>query len=100
MPLDAIVAKIEKRLDTLEAKPHSPSAVRELIVRLDAKITAAQEKGYGIAEIVDLITECGFTANPDDLKKNLAQALERKRKKAPARRGKPRARKTAPQTKP
>jgi hypothetical protein len=94
--LDVVIAKVEKRLDALEVKPSSPKAVRELITRLDAKITEAQEKGYGVAEIVDLITECGFAADPDHLRKNLAQALESKRKRAPAQRGKPRARKAAP----
>jgi hypothetical protein len=96
MSLDVVIAKVEKRLDALEVKPSSPAALRELIARLDDKITAAQEKGYGIAEIVELVVGCGFDANPDDLKKNLTQALESKRKKTSTRRGKPRAKKTAP----
>jgi S-adenosylmethionine/arginine decarboxylase-like enzyme len=100
MSLDAVITKVEKRLDALEVKSSSPKAVRELVTRLDAKITEAQEKGYGVTEIVDLITECGFTADPDHLRKSLTQALESKRKKAPAQRGKPRARKTTTRTQP
>lgn len=96
MSLDALIAKVEHRLDSLEVKPSSPSALRELLTRLDTKITEAQEKGYGIAEIVELIVGCGFATNPDDLKKQLTLALENKHKKPQPKRGKARVRKTTP----
>lgn len=85
MPLEDLIAKVEKRLDTLEAKPSSPKAVRELITRLDAKITEAQEKGYGISEIVDIVIECGFNLKRDEFEKQLAQTLKGKPKKTSAR---------------
>ena len=97
MSLDALIAKIEQRLDSLEPKLASPNAMRELITRLDAKIAEAQEKGYGLAEIVDVVVTCGFEVKRDEFEKHLAQALGSKRKKSPARRGKTRVRKTMPQ---
>jgi hypothetical protein len=96
MPLDALIAKVEERLNTLEVKPSSPSAVRELITRLDGKIREAQEKGYSVGEILELILECGFKADREDLKKNLMHVLEPKRKKPSAKRARPRAKKPAP----
>jgi hypothetical protein len=96
MPLDALIAKVEERLDTLEVKPSSPTALRELLGRLDGKIREAQEKGYSVGEIVELILECGLKADREDLTKNLMRALEPKRKKPSAKRARPRAKKAAP----
>ncbi len=95
MPLDDLITRVGKRLDQLEPKTTSPQALRELLTRLDDKIRAAQEKGYGPAEIVDLIVGCGLEINPNELKKQLADALESKGRKGTSKRAKPRVKKNA-----
>ncbi len=95
MPFDDLITRVGERLDQLEPKPTSPQALRELLTRLDDKIRAAQEKGYGPAEIVDLIVGCGLEINPNELKKQLADTLETKGRKRSTKRGKLRAKKNA-----
>jgi hypothetical protein len=86
MPLDDFISKIGSDLDNLAPKPSSPTAVRALLTRLDGKIREAQEKGYSVQEIVELIAQHGVDVDAIKLKEKLAEALERKRKKSGARR--------------
>jgi recombinational DNA repair ATPase RecF len=86
MPLEDLIAKVEADLDKLAVKPSSPTAVRALLTRLDSKIREAQEKGYSVQEIVDLIAQHGVDVEAVKLKERLAAVLEKKRKKSSARR--------------
>lgn len=86
MPLDALIANVEADLDKLAVKPSSPTAVRALLTRLDGKIREAQEKGYSVQEIVDLIARHGVDVEAVKLKEQITTALEKKRKKSSARR--------------
>ena len=86
MPLDSLIANVEADLDKLAVKPSSPTAVRALLTRLDGKIREAQEKGYSVQEIVDLIARHGVDVEAVKLKEKLAETLDKKRKKSGARR--------------
>jgi hypothetical protein len=96
MPIDDLIAKAEASLDSLEAKPSSPTAIRALLTRLDPKIREAQEKGYGVKEIVDIIAANVADTQADELKAKLTTALETKRKKPSAKRTRTRAKKASP----
>lgn len=78
---DAGIAQVEERLDALEAKPSSLAAVRELLTRLDAKITEAQHKDYGIAEVVEIVVGCVPGVDADELRKEIRKAVDPKRRK-------------------
>jgi len=93
---DAGITQVEERLDALEAKPSSPAAVRELLTRLDAKITEAQHKGYGIAEVIEIVVGFVPGVDADELRKELRKAVDPKRRKTRPKRAKKRATESAP----
>jgi hypothetical protein len=94
MPFDDFINKIGSELDNLAPKPSSPTAVRALLTRLDGKIREAQEKGYSVQEIVDLIAQHGVDVEAVKLKEKLAETLEKKHKKSGTRRTSSRAKKS------
>jgi hypothetical protein len=97
--LDALVTRVEEHLDKLETKPTSPQALRELLTRLDDKIREAQDKGYGVSEIVDIIVGCDVAGcDPEALRKTLYGTLQGRYSAPAGKRAKPRTKKTVAKT--
>ena len=58
------------------------------MIRLAAKITEAKQKGYGIAEIIEIVVGCIPGVDLDELCKEICKAVDPERRKTRPKRAK------------
>ena len=80
MLTDDLIAKIGKGLDAMPPKPASRREIELLVMGIETKIRAAQERGASFADIAKQITDNGYPIKPSTLR----VALQRHRKKDPS----------------